>query len=42
MPGMRYTPEQIINRLRQAEVLVSQGRSVREIAKELGISEHAC
>jgi putative transposase len=37
---MRYTPEQIINKLRQAEVLVSQGRSVREIAKELGISEH--
>jgi putative transposase len=40
MPRMRYTPEQIINKLRQAEVLVSQGRSVREIAKELGISEH--
>ena len=40
MPRMRYTPEQIINKLQQAEVLVSQGRSIREVAKELGISEH--
>ena len=40
MPRIRYTPEQIINKLRQAEVLVSQGNSVREVAKELEISEH--
>ena len=40
MPRKRYAPEQIINKLRQAEVLVSQGQSVREVVKELGVSEH--
>jgi len=42
MPRQRYTTEQIINKLRQAEVLLSQGRSIREVAKELAISEHTC
>jgi transposase-like protein len=32
--------EQIINKLRKAEVLISQGRSIGEVAKELSISEH--
>jgi transposase-like protein len=40
MPRIRYTTEQIINKLRQAEVLVAQGHSVGEVAKELGVSEH--
>ena len=40
MPRQRYTTEKIINKLRQAEVLLSQGRSIREVAKELAISEH--
>jgi putative transposase len=40
MPRQRYTTEQVINKLRQAEVLTSQGRSIREVAKELLISEH--
>jgi transposase-like protein len=40
MPRIRYKPEQIINKLRQAEVLLSQGSTVKEVAKELGISEH--
>ena len=40
MPRVRYRPEQIINKLRQAEVLVSQGRTVSEAAKELEISDH--
>ena len=40
MPRQRYTKEQIINKLRQAEVLISQGRSIREVAKELTISDH--
>jgi transposase-like protein len=34
------TPAQIINALRKAEVELANGRSVREICKELGISEH--
>ena len=40
MPRQRYTPEKIINKLRQAEVLLSQGQSIREVAKELAISDH--
>ena len=37
MPRQRYTTEQIINKLRTAEVLISQGRSICEVAKELRI-----
>ena len=40
MPRQRYSTEQIINKLRQAEVLLSHGRSIREVAKELAISDH--
>ena len=40
MPRKRYATEQIINKLRQAEVLLSQGRSISEVAKELAISDH--
>ena len=40
MPRIRFTTEQIINKLRQAEVLISQGRSIGEVAKELAISDH--
>ena len=29
MPRKRYTPEQIINSLREAEVLLSQGNTTR-------------
>jgi transposase-like protein len=39
MPRKRYTPEQIINSLREAEVLVSQGSTAKEAARHLGISE---
>ncbi len=38
MPRVRYTMEQIINRLRQAEVLLAQGKAIGEVARELGIS----
>jgi len=40
MPRQRYTTEQIINKLRQAEVLLSQGRSISKVVKELAISDH--
>ena len=39
MLGKRYTPEQIINSLREAEVLISQGRTAGQAARYLGISE---
>ena len=35
----RYTAEQIIGLLRQAEVELAQGRSVGEICRGLGVSE---
>jgi len=40
MARRRYTPEQIIRHLRQAEVLSSQGRSISEICRELGVTEN--
>ena len=40
MPRKRYTAEQIIRHLRQAEVLSSQHRSVSEICREIGVSEN--
>jgi transposase-like protein len=38
MGRKRYTPEQIIRLLRQAEVLSSEGRNVPEICRELGVT----
>lgn len=35
----RHTPEQIIRKLRQAEVLSGQGRSVEQFCRELRISD---
>jgi len=35
----RYSTEQIITKLREADVLLSQGRSTEEIAKMLEISK---
>jgi len=40
MARKRYTPEQIIRYLRQAEVLSSQNRSTPEICREIGVSEN--
>ena len=40
MARKRYTPEQIIRLLRQAEVLSSQGRNVSELCREIGVTEN--
>ena len=40
MGRKRYSPEQIIRQLRQAEVLSSQGRGVSEICRDIGITEN--
>lgn len=37
MPKKTFTPEQIVNKLRQVEVLVSQGKTVPLACKEAGI-----
>ena len=34
-----YTPEQIISKLREAEVLLSQGAAVGEASKKIGVTE---
>lgn len=34
-----YTPEQIITKLREAEIYLSQGKTVKEASKQLEISE---
>jgi len=34
-----YRPEQIINKLREAEVLLSQGSTVGEVARKIGVTE---
>ena len=39
MGQKRYTAEQIIGKLRQAEVRSAEGKPVTEIVRELGISE---
>ena len=39
MGRKRFTAEQIINMLREAEVLLSQGSTVGEVCRKLGISE---
>ena len=39
MPRKRYTPEQIINSLREAEVLMSQGSTAAEASRHMGITE---
>ena len=39
MPKKSYTPEQIINKLREAEVLLSQGATLPVVWKKIGVSD---
>ena len=39
MPQKRYKPEQIINKLREAEVELSKGKTTGRICRKLGITE---
>ena len=36
-----YAPEQIINKLREAEIHLSQGASIAEASKKIGITEQS-
>ena len=42
MSRKRFSVEQIINHLREAEVLVAQGKTVGEICRRIGVSEQSC
>ncbi len=39
MARKRYSPEQIINFLREAEIFISQGKSIKEVSRQIGITE---
>ncbi len=39
MSRKRYSTEQIIQKLREAEVALAKGRTVGEVAKQLGVTE---
>ncbi len=39
MKRSRHTPEQVIRKLRDAERMLGEGKTIAEAAKELGISE---
>ena len=39
MPRKRYTAEQIITKLREAEVELAKGQSIGQVCRKLGIGE---
>ncbi len=39
MSRKRFTPEQIIKKLREAEILINKGQNVAEVIRKLGVSE---
>ena len=39
MKRRRHTPKQVIRKLREAERMLGEGKTIPEAAKELGISE---
>ena len=41
MPKKRYTPEEIVAKLRQVDVLVSQGQNIADAIRQIGVSEVA-
>ena len=39
MAKKSYSPEQVINKLREAEILLNQGANVGEASRKIGITE---
>jgi len=39
MPRKGYTPEQIISKLREAEVFIAQGMTTGEATRQIGVTE---
>ncbi|NIO17567.1 MAG: transposase, partial [Deltaproteobacteria bacterium] len=42
MSRKRFTPEQIVKKLREAEILINKGQNVAEVIRKLGESEQTC
>lgn len=40
MPRKRFTAEQIITKLREAEVFLSRGQAIAEVCRQLDVSEN--
>ena len=39
MPKKSKTPEEIINKLREAEIMLSQGTTVGEVCRKIGVTD---
>ncbi|GJQ24969.1 MAG: transposase [Phycisphaerae bacterium] len=39
MSRKRFKPEEIVNKLREADVLIAQGRTVAQACKQIGVTE---
>lgn len=39
MSGRRYAPEEVIRKLREADVLLGQGQTVGEVIRQLGVNK---
>ena len=39
MPRKKHKPEEIVTKLRQADVLVSQGQDIADAIRQIGVSE---
>lgn len=42
MPKKRYKAEEIIHKLREADVLLAQGKTVAEVCKALAVTDQTC
>jgi transposase-like protein len=42
MPKKRYNAEEIIHKLREADVLLGQNQTVAEVCKQLGVADQTC
>ena len=42
MPRKRFTTEQIIQYLREAEVLLAQGQTVGQVRQQIGVTDQTC
>ncbi len=40
MPRKGHTPEQVLNKLRQVDVGVANGKSVGQAVREIGVTDH--
>jgi hypothetical protein len=42
MPKKKHKAEEIVAKLRQADVLISQGQDIANVIRQIGVSEVAC